>query len=632
MSNEWKCDTFTPTQIKDNMDNRVFTIPKYQRGIVWKDSQRADLVDTIKKGLPFGALLLYKDSSNTYQIIDGLQRSTAIVDFSKNPAQFFNDEDIDDSVILDIARTIPNVQPATITEKIRSLLIEWVKTHQTLDDVIRMQFSDFGEYVRAHINCPMSDVEIGRQIKPMLEKFQNTCSTINNIKIPAIVIEGDPDLLPVLFERINSKGTQLSKYQIYAASWNTDSYRISDNNLNKIVKANRDRYDSMLDGKTSIDDYDPVAFLNNKVLDAYEIAFGFGKKLCEDFPHLFGATKEQTQVDSIGFTLLNICLGLKNKDAHRMNVKLKQLVGDTNINNFLNTIIECVKYVDACIGKYNKFKSNSRSDSGKKPLHTEFQICAIIASVFLMKYTDITLDPNENIVDFKLHLGTINPMWRQQQKDSFKRNAPKIYIMEILQGKWAGSGDKKMDQVLITPDYYTRNTTSQDFERILDIWFNNLNKDRSEMGKVATAKEPELLMLALVYLMNRFSAVQQLDDSKFDIEHLATKQLMKEKLGNTYRGQLRLPISSFGNLCLLPEYENRSKGKKTIYQDTDYLSKTHKDISYIEEYYSFTTRNDLNWLDDNSLSADEFKDAYYKFIEKRYGAMKRIILNQFDNI
>ena len=59
MKNDWKTDEFKATTIKENMDSGVFNVPKYQRGIVWSDKQRAELVDTIKKGLPFGSLLLY---------------------------------------------------------------------------------------------------------------------------------------------------------------------------------------------------------------------------------------------------------------------------------------------------------------------------------------------------------------------------------------------------------------------------------------------------------------------------------------------------------------------------------------------------------------------------------------------
>lgn len=633
MSNSWKVNTFKPSEIKRRMEDHTFTVPRYQRGIVWSEAQERDLVDTIKKGLPFGSLLLYKQSSqsDSYQIIDGLQRSSALVGFVENPAQFFSDDDIDNSVITSIVDLIGVAgQQSVIFDQVSEMLIDWVKKHQTLEDVQGMQFSEFGEELSSQFpTCLGKEGAIGRLVRPMLMSFQKTCETIRETDVPAIVIEGDPDLLPVLFERINSKGTQLSKYQIYAASWNEDKYDIN-TDLKDLVKANRDRYDSMLGGKSEIDDYDPVSFLNDMVLNAYEIAFGFGKSLCEQYPHLFGISKEETQVESVGFNLLNICLGQRNKDAKTMNVRLRSLVGNDSINLFINRISSCVKYVDRHIGKYSKFKSNSRSDSGKRPLHTEFQICSIIASVFLMQYADISLDEHENITSFQLHLNSVNPKWNSEYKHSFEDNVGKIYISDILQHRWSGTGDKKMDQVLVMPDYYTRSISQSDFESTMDTWFASLNAERQEYSKVTAPKEPELVMIAAVY-MSRFSANQQLNNSRFDIEHLATKQLMKDCLAR-YDGLLRLPISSFGNLCLLPEYENRSKGKKTLYQDSDYLSSSHYSIDEIESMFSFTTSTDFDWLFDQYLDQSEFSDAYYQFIKNRFEKMKQLILGNYSQL
>ena len=121
-------EEFSATSIEQNITNKVFVVPRYQRGVVWKDQQRADLVDTIKKGLPFGTLLLYKDDNGVYQIIDGLQRSNAIIAFVQNPTQFFEEEDIDISVIRKIVQ-MANMQGNVRAqeETIKSLLIEWVK-------------------------------------------------------------------------------------------------------------------------------------------------------------------------------------------------------------------------------------------------------------------------------------------------------------------------------------------------------------------------------------------------------------------------------------------------------------------------------------------------------------------------
>lgn len=631
MSNTWKPDTFKPQDIKTNLDNRTFIVPRFQRGIVWNNQQRLDLVDTIKKGLPFGSLLLYKDSNSTYQIIDGLQRSTAIKEFVKNPAQFFNEDDIDDHIIAQIARLLGVTGNLTIIEEeIRNHLKQWVSTHDTLEKVEGMQFPRFGQVLaREFPTARGKEFEIGDLVTPMLQDFQKICKRINDTDIPAIILYGDSDQLPILFERINSRGTPLSKYQIYAASWSMDQYSISDSFID-LVKANRDRYDLMLGGDATLDDYDPIEFLNSMKLNAFEIAFGIGKYLSKNWPHLFGESKKETQVESIGFTLLNCCLGKKNKDVGQLNGALEQIVGKENINLFLLKIDEAVKFVDKRIGKYNSFKSNSRPDSGKRPLHTEFQIVSIIASVFLSKYADIEYDENDAVTKFELHLGSVNDKWRRYIERDIKRNLGKIYIMEILQHRWMGSGDKKMDSIISNPEYYAREVSYDEFLQNAKNWYVTLNAERPEYKKIATAKEPELVMIAAIYL-RLFSADNQMNDSKYDIEHLATKALMKQRL-EQYGGQLKLPISSFGNLCLLPQYENRSKGKKTIYQDGEYLRKSNITIDYIEENYSFTKKTDLEWIEKDNLSMEEFKEAYMTFINNRFEKIMDIIRSSFNSL
>ena len=94
MRNSWKMEEFTAHEIHEKQKQGKIVVPKYQRGIVWKESQRKELIDSIKKGIPFGSILLYEDESkNNYRLIDGLQRCTTIYEFISNPANFF-DEDI----------------------------------------------------------------------------------------------------------------------------------------------------------------------------------------------------------------------------------------------------------------------------------------------------------------------------------------------------------------------------------------------------------------------------------------------------------------------------------------------------------------------------------------------------------
>lgn len=631
MNNEWSMEEFSAIEIERNIASKKFVVPRYQRGVVWKDQQRMDLVDTIKKGLPFGTLLFYQDNNGIYQIIDGLQRSNAIIEFVTNPTQFFEEEDIEMGIIKRIVSLAGNGGNIKAQEdQVKELLIAWVKEHSTLPEVETMQFSKFGKSVSEMFpTCKGKEFDIGDLIEPMMKNYQEICKTISSTKIPAIVLKGDSELLPVLFERINSKGTQLSKYQIYAATWSGTKYTVSDNYID-IVKANRDRYDLMLEGNGTIDDYDSTEFINKRELDAFEIAFGLGKYLCQKWPHLFGKSSEEKSVESIGFTLMTSCLGLKNQQAKTMHAKLEEVIGQQKINEFLSCIIDAVNVTDKYVGKFSKFKSNTRANAGERPLHTEFQIASIVVSIFLMKHAEIKVNSDDSIEEIKYNFSQTNLKWKQTNESDLKKNLSKIYIIESLQKRWSGTGDKKLDVILINPEYYTRQVDKKEFEGFLDTWFETFNNERAEFKKVAAPKEQELLFIAAVYLTS-FSANQQVDGSNYDIEHLATQNLMKKHL-DRFDGELRLPISSIGNLCLLPEYANRSKKDKTIYEDQEYLKKSNMKIEDVEALYSFTKKEDLDWILDNATTQDEFQKAYFDFLKKHFDNMKNVLLNNYDKI
>ena len=77
--NTWEQASYTAIEINNNIISKFFVVPPYQRGYVWSEKQKEQFIDTLKRGLPFGTILLYRDEKeNKYQIIDGLQRCTTM--------------------------------------------------------------------------------------------------------------------------------------------------------------------------------------------------------------------------------------------------------------------------------------------------------------------------------------------------------------------------------------------------------------------------------------------------------------------------------------------------------------------------------------------------------------------------
>lgn len=154
--------------------------------------------------------------------------------------------------------------------------------------------------------------------------------------------------------------------------------------------------------------------------------------------------------------------------------------------------------------------------------------------------------------------------------------------------------------------------------------------EKREYKRVAPPRETEKMFLAMLYLPI-FSAEDQADESKYDVEHLITKNLIKKCL-DRYDGELRLPIGSIGNLCLLPQRENRSKREKTIYGDSAFLTRSRYTLSELETKFTFTTQADLNWIDDQLLDKEEFEMRYIQYLDSRFAVLMDHIKKQYNNI
>ncbi len=80
--------------------------PKYQREFVYKDKQRDAVIETIKKQFPLNVMYWVKNADNSYEVLDGQQRTISICEyvsgsFSLNAMYFKNLTDIEQNQILE---------------------------------------------------------------------------------------------------------------------------------------------------------------------------------------------------------------------------------------------------------------------------------------------------------------------------------------------------------------------------------------------------------------------------------------------------------------------------------------------------------------------------------------------------
>lgn len=69
---------YTLTEIAAWDEEQKVSLPTVQRGFVWKSAQIENLWDSLLRGYPVGAFVLSDAGNNTFHILDGQQRATAI--------------------------------------------------------------------------------------------------------------------------------------------------------------------------------------------------------------------------------------------------------------------------------------------------------------------------------------------------------------------------------------------------------------------------------------------------------------------------------------------------------------------------------------------------------------------------
>lgn len=604
----WKAEELSKAIEGKDSENRKIVVPMFQRDRVWSKNQEKTFVDSILKGYPFGSMLFHERNEGkdlVYVLVDGLQRSNTLKKYITNPLSFLENTDFTDTDcykildIINIEKTEENIK------KVRKLLLDFIKVHQKFDELkytsIQNTFlEEFKLTFSPNLYAAMENA-FDEVFKNKKEKYE----AVKNTQIPIVVYRGDESTLPEIFGRINSKGTALSQYEIYAATWDINTKFIVDNL--EIVNINIQKYQKFKQDNYFVDKFDIDKIINTSELNPFDYLYGLSIYLVNTFPNL-KKFKVEKGVNPFGFELVNACLN-NNDNIRELD---KTLLSMNDVNVFEKALINAIKFVDEAIKPITQFKGNKRQSD--KTFHSKFQIMSMIAFTFKQMYQGT--DYSNTTTNWK------------KNKNNLSVKLLKWYVNDILTNYWSEGGTKKI-YIVSSGQRYFQEISKTTWSSDLDSFFNkSLQRMEKTSKKVASAKAEEYVILNSIYL-KKFTTMDTLGLDKFDIEHIAPKEQMAKLIGLTHG--IGLPISSIANLCYLPEYANRTKHDNTFYQDEKY--KTKVNIQEIEEKYSFTKENDLSWLNDTYQTEDDFqklKKDYENFCRNRFNKIKEEFYSGLD--
>lgn len=581
--------------------------PKFQRNFVWKKKARKELINSIKQGLPIGSFLLQRIDNDQFNIIDGRQRFSTLLDYEAHRYEYIDESDISEDKITDILLGIDEIETAfmqyneraqkKIIADIKKVALKQLKTKDTDKSNVTFEIID-----AIQLKFPGLSKNTQKQLNSAVNKFYDDIWQIldtTNVVLPCIVFNqfATDDEIVATFINLNTRGTKLSKYDLYSAKWQNDVIVIDDDSIiDKVISKYKDSLEN--NQNIEVESFNEMEIRATKQINVFEYAYALSKLIGEKCNKIY-QTKEASEVDSLGFSILASLLNVPSKNMADLSKKL--INSHINLVALKDKIISCAKEIQSTLEWYC-----ISPDTTNYFNHTYNQLVSYIVTYFKAKY-EITSDGR--IVD--------NSM--KGKLKEFKAYLPLWYLYDNIRGFWLGSGDTKLDKLVLTDDIFSSpyfSKVSEDSFRIaLQDWLTNENTERNPSVK------PESKLFINYIIKKRCSEPH----NGMEIEHIIP-QIRLELLSSREKGVTG--ISSPSNLTLIPKFDNRSKREKTYYELVDlrdnsamtydtaqldkYLYPEHSEIKFIEAQSEFTVAKFNQFKKDRTNTLiNTFIDEYY---------------------
>ncbi|MBR5033252.1 MAG: DUF262 domain-containing protein [Treponema sp.] len=591
--------------LDDLMSPGKIIVPTFQRGVVWSMSHKKEFIETVKKGDPFGIVLAFEDKSkpNKFRLIDGLQRLSTLKAYIKNPLEFV---DVKKIISNDIVSNLfhekykikglplpEEKKLATEKRKFLTNFINLLKSKKELPSFTDI-WLDVHSFLGVEENSPFSLIS---EFQKFYDAFIKDLELPPGIKIPVMFYNGDEENLPAVFSTLNTSSVSLTKYEIFASKWSTNTILISDDELITKVWSKYENLKNISSFEVAITEDD----IRNSGMTLFEYCFAVSELLCDpskEYDFLFPKSKKST--DPTGFELLALICGLSINKADELykDEYLGKATADF-LQKIKKALFDSVNIVSACLRDWVKdLRGNTIRNA------SSYQVYFMIMSVFNHKY------------HLNLEKQTIEQKTDKRWINGFQQNAYKWYYYHQLIDFWNAhrqvSDLKNAIEGKISDCDYSKSISAEAWKDAFDIL---LDADRSDLITRTVPSEIKFFLnyyykLLILEDANRKKYFENKKDGtatiSFDIEHIVPFNKFEQFKG-------KIPMTVLGNLCYLAVKDNRSKGDKTIYDSKEGRPSFILNKDFLE-FIDYPSKKQLSFID---CSIEQFKKPYEEFVSTR---------------
>lgn len=593
--------------------------PKFQRRMVWPDEKIAKLVDSIYRGYPIGSLLVYQtdliqDGKIVLQLVDGLQRSTSIAKFLKSPLKYAPIKDmVPNGLIAKCAELVLGQSNETNDAQIFSAMKSWFNSVKSLEMGPEYSVSSFARAVAGDDEAALMSLITwnikSKEIDKLLGEVLTEVSNVTNYAVPLNVYQGPVENVPTIFERVNTLGTPLSKYEILAASWIVTDLYVS--NVDVVTAIQKNYLARVANGEYEIEDFDEDAPIAPGHFNLYEYLFGLGKVISNQCQTIFPGSDKPDEISPIAFQIFTAAYRYPVSRMGRLDQALpKGADGLLLVEKAEKAIFEASQAAENSLRPYLSFKLNSiePGDSGVKQNQAISYVTSYLSNVF---DSNFNRHPNGDEI-----------------AKSLVENFPSHFLIDLLRDKWTASGDKTLfertwniaenedgSEVFMPSTFYLSPGSRQNLVEAFGTWHAE-QLDKKQKSRIAYPKDFKPV-LKFIYgpLVSHFHAVA--DD--FELEHILPVAYLKRKISE--QGLDGLAMGAIGNMMLLPKDINRIKKANLL---GDWIAVNPESPAVLSKLQSYLISPNLDQITkDNPIDEVVFRD----FCVSRANAMVNHISN-----
>lgn len=597
----------------------IVEIPRFQRTPVWSDDQKMQLVASLVRGYPIGALILYADAeatarngSQTFLLVDGLQRLTALAWFLEQPLLRLSLDALE-GPLLEAFRTatigaLPAGSDVELTD-IDDVLLSWLRD-------LRVVCSDLDGGALENALCEQlgcrRDAALGSACRALVNDEQGGIRkqvAISEKPITVLVYSGDKQTLPRVFRDINTAGTKLSQYDILNALWVNEHAAVEDEAISDAVDK---RYQTLEDAGFFVEERPDGEF------NLYEYLLGLGKYALGGtaVPHidfLLSKRKGDEQADAVLFTVTAIAHGLRYTEMGRLPERMTRLEdGRIDPSAYQAALLGALQWVVDTLSPTLNYRF--KGSRGAVP-HTELQVASLVARVLVGRY----------------HPGD----WRERpewaaESAVLRRSLIRHYVLDILKNNWTGSGDSRLFNMVwdstSRPDEWTMRSPSAHYmsevsddqlEKALGAYLDESLRQEDTGRRSASAVDRLILKLAYLDKMRMIDYRNSLD-----IDHLQPVALLARLL-RTDEDRTGWPINSIGNLAAVRRRLNRQRRDQSV---ADFVQAKPEERESLSGFLFLNVDSvRLPFGDPNDPGFKDYDD-YVRFLRQNFDAMSRHVL------